>query len=47
MPLQSLGLGKYRWGDAGKVYSGDEAKAKAERQGRAIEASKAREKKKQ
>lgn len=30
----------YRYGKTGKVYCGSGAKAKAERQGRAIEASK-------
>ena len=36
MPVQKVG-NKYRWGNSGKLYP---TKAEAERQGRAIEASK-------
>ena len=42
MPLEKV-QGGYRWGKTGKVYKD---KASALRQGRAIEASKARRKKK-
>ncbi len=43
MPLKkctSKGKSGYKWGDSGVCYTGSDAKAKAERQGRAIEASK-------
>lgn len=45
MPTEKVG-GGYRYGKSGKTYKGKGAKAKADRQGRAIEASKARERKK-
>lgn len=32
----------YQWGKTGKLYQGKDAKAKAEKQGRAIEATKSR-----
>ncbi len=41
MPTEKVGTG-YRYGKGGKVYRGKGAKAKADRQGRAIQASKAR-----
>jgi hypothetical protein len=41
MPVRKAGSG-YRWGNTGKVYRGKGAKAKAQRQGRAIRASQAR-----
>jgi hypothetical protein len=40
MPVKSCGKGKYKYGDQGKCYSGPNAKAKAEKQGKAIQASK-------
>lgn len=45
MPLQKVGDG-YRWGDSGKVHYGKNDKEKAMLQGRAIEASKNKDKKK-
>ena len=39
MPVRKVGPNSYQWGNSGKVYSGKGAKAKAERQGRAIYAS--------
>ena len=44
MPVRKEGEG-YKYGSKGKLYVGKDAKAKAERQGRAIQASKARAKK--
>ncbi len=41
MPTEKAGSG-YRYGKSGKTYTGKGAKAKADRQGRAIQASKAR-----
>ncbi len=49
MPVMSCtadGKSGYKWGDSGKCYTGPNAKADALKQGRAIEASKAREAKK-
>lgn len=43
MPLtrcSSKGKPGYKWGDSGKCYTGKDAKAKAMKQARAIEASK-------
>lgn len=43
MPLkrcQSDGKPGYKWGDSGKCYTGDGAREKAIKQGRAIEISK-------
>jgi hypothetical protein len=45
MPVRKSGSG-YKYGSTGKLYKGKGARAKAARQGRAIEASKARRKKK-
>ena len=39
MPVKKSG-GGYRYGESGKVYKGKGAKAKAAKQGRAIQASK-------
>ena len=39
MPVRKVGPNSYQWGTSGKVYTGKDAKAKAERQGRAIYAS--------
>lgn len=39
MPVRKVGPNSYQWGTSGKVYTGRDAKAKAERQGRAIYAS--------
>jgi hypothetical protein len=39
MPVRKVGPDSYQWGNSGKVYTGKDAKAKAERQGRAIYAS--------
>ena len=39
MPVRKVGPNSYQWGTSGKVYTGKNAKAKAERQGRAIYAS--------
>ena len=47
MPLRKCevkGKSGYRWGKSGKCYTGKGAKAKAMKQARAIEASKARKK---
>jgi hypothetical protein len=41
MPVEKV-AGGFRYGSKGKVYRGKGARAKAKRQGRAIEASKAR-----
>jgi hypothetical protein len=41
MPTHKAGSG-YQWGKSGKVYTGKNAKAKADKQGRAIKASQAR-----
>lgn len=41
MPVRKVGSG-YKYGQSGKTYTGKGAKAKAARQGRAIQASKAR-----
>jgi hypothetical protein len=41
MPVRKTG-GGYRYGETGKTYRGKGAKAKAAKQGRAIEASKHR-----
>ena len=41
MPVRKV-EGGYKYGDKGKLYKGKDAKAKAERQSRAIQASKAR-----
>jgi len=41
MPVRKV-KGGYRWGLSGKIYRGKGAKAKAERQGRAVRASQAR-----
>ena len=43
MPIQKA-RGGYRWGSRGTVYYGAGAKAKAARQGRAIQARKKRKK---
>ncbi len=45
MPVKkctSRGKSGFKWGDSGVCYTGSDAKVKAERQGRAIEASKRR-----
>ena len=45
MPLKkctSGGKSGYKWGDAGKCYTGPDAKKKALQQGRAIEANKSK-----
>lgn len=42
MRCQKNGKRGYKWGKEGTCYIGSVAKAKAERQGRAIEASKRR-----
>tara|TARA_B100000683_G_scaffold274919_1_gene324276 strand:- start:785 stop:2827 length:2043 start_codon:yes stop_codon:yes gene_type:complete len=39
MPVRKVGPNSYQWGTSGKVYTGKDAKAKAERQGKAIYAS--------
>ena len=44
MPVRRSG-GGYKYGSKGKLYKGKGARAKAARQGRAIEASKARRRK--
>ena len=41
MPVRKVGSG-YRYGDTGKLYTGKGAKAKANKQARAIKASQAR-----
>jgi hypothetical protein len=43
---QSGGKSGYKWGNSGKCYTGTGAKAKAERQGKAIYSSGYKEKKK-
>lgn len=43
MPTRKV-KGGYRWGKKGKIYRGKGAKAKADRQGRAIKASQSRRK---
>lgn len=45
MPVKKSGKG-YQYGDSGKVYTGPGAKAKAEKQGRAIRHSQAEQAKK-
>jgi len=40
MPVRKVPGGGYKYGSTGKTYHGKDAKAKAARQGRAIEASK-------
>jgi hypothetical protein len=45
MPVKKSG-GGYKYGSSGKTYKGKGAKAKASRQGRAVKASQARQKKK-
>lgn len=42
MPTRSTKKGCYKWGSKGKEYCGKSAKARADRQGRAIRASQAR-----
>ena len=44
MPVRKSGSG-YKYGTKGKTYTGKGAKAKAQKQGRAIKASQARRKK--
>jgi len=44
MPVHKVGTG-YQYGKSGKLYKGKDAKAKAEKQGRAIQVSKARQRK--
>lgn len=44
MPVKKSG-GGYKYGNSGKTYKGKGARAKAAKQGRAIQASKARRKK--
>lgn len=39
MPVRKVGTDCYQWGNSGKVYCGKGARAKAEKQGRAIRAS--------
>ena len=39
MPVRKTKSGGYKWGKSGKTYRGKGAKAKAEKQGRAIRAS--------
>lgn len=39
MPVRRTKSGGYKWGKSGKTYYGKNAKAKAQRQGRAIRAS--------
>lgn len=46
MPVRRTKGGGYKYGTKGKTYRGKGAKAKAARQGRAIQASKARKGKK-
>jgi len=45
MPVRRSGKG-YQYGESGKVYTGPGAKAKAEKQGRAIKHSQTRQAKK-
>lgn len=40
MPVKKVGKNCYKWGNTGKTYCGKNAKEKAEKQGRAIEANK-------
>lgn len=40
MPVRKTKGGGYKWGKSGKEYRGKGAKAKAARQGRAIQANK-------
>lgn len=40
MPCKSNGKDGWKWGSDGKCYTGPDAKSKAKRQGRAIEANK-------
>ena len=48
MPVQKVKLSSsrtgYRWGKTGKVYTGKDARKKAARQGKAIEAERKRKK---
>ena len=44
MPVRKTKGGGYKYGSAGKTYYGKRAKAKAARQGRAIQTSKRRKK---
>lgn len=49
MPLMKCTKNKkagYKWGKSGTCYTGSNAKSKAKKQGRAIEASKSKRKKK-
>lgn len=46
MPVRKTKSGGYKYGTKGKTYYGKGAKAKAEKQGRAIKASQKRRKKK-
>lgn len=46
MPVKKTKGGGYKYGGTGKTYYGKGAKAKAEKQGRAIRASQKRSKKK-
>lgn len=49
MPVRKCqinGKDGYKWGNDGKCYTGANAKAKAEEQGRAVESSRAEESKK-
>ena len=46
MPVQRTPGGGYKWGNKGKTYYGKGAKAKAQKQGRAIQWAKSQEKKK-
>ena len=39
MPVRKVGKDGYKWGKSGKTYRGKDAKKKAEKQGRAIEAN--------
>jgi hypothetical protein len=41
-PCKTNGKSGYKYGSSGKCYTGSGAKAKANRQGRAIQASKAK-----
>jgi hypothetical protein len=40
MKCQEKGKAGWKWGEGGKCYTGPDGKAQAEKQGRAIEASK-------
>lgn len=44
MPTKKVGSNCYKWGNSGKKYCGAGAKAKANRQGRAIKANQSRRK---